>query len=84
MENKLAIEVAKNLLKIKAGVPMRLGLYAGFDYGRAWYDEEVNNKWHSSYGGGIWLNGAQMITARVSYFKGSDPGRIVFGLNLPT
>lgn len=74
-------DVRMDLLKIKAGVPMRLGLYGGFDYGRAWFDEENNSKWHSSYGGGIWLNGAQMITARVSYFKGSDPGRIVFGLN---
>ncbi len=70
-----------DLVKIKAGIPMRLGLFTGFDYGRVWYDNENSKKWHSSYGGGIWLNGAQMITGHVSYFKGSDPGRVVFGLN---
>lgn len=74
-------DVRLDLLKIKAGIPMRLGLFTGFDYGRVWLKGEDSNKWHNSYGGGIWLNGAQMITATVSYFKGEDPGRIVFGLN---
>ena len=70
-----------DLLKLKAGIPMRLGVFTGFDYGRVWLKDENSDKWHDSYGGGIWLNGAQMITATVSYFKGTDPGRIVFGLN---
>jgi len=70
-----------DLLKIKAGIPMRLGLFTGFDYGRVWLNNENSNKWHTSAGGGIWLNGAQMLTASISYFKGADPGRIVFGLN---
>ena len=70
-----------DLLKLKIGIPMRLGLFTGFDYGRVWLDHEKSNRWHTSYGGGIWLNGAQMITARISYFKGADVGRIVFGLN---
>ncbi len=70
-----------DLLKLKVGIPMRLGIFTGFDYGRVWLKDEDSHKWHSSFGGGIWLNGAQLITARISYFKGSDPGRIVFGLN---
>lgn len=70
-----------DLLRIKAGIPMRLGVFTGFDYGRTWLKGEESDKWHSSYGGGIWLNGAQLITATVSYFKSSDPGRIVVGLN---
>jgi hypothetical protein len=70
-----------DLLKLKIGIPMRLGIFSGFDYGRVWLKDEESNKWHTSFGGGIWLNGAQLITARISYFKGADPGRIVFGLN---
>ena len=70
-----------DLLKLKIGIPMRLGIFTGFDYGRVWLEHEKSNRWHTSYGGGIWLNGAQMITARISYFKGADVGRIVFGLN---
>ena len=68
-------------LKFKAVVPMRLGMFVGADYGRVWLNGEDSNKWHSSMGGGIWINGAETITASVSYFKGEDPGRIVFGLN---
>ena len=68
-------------LRFKAVVPLRLGLFVGADYGRIWLNGEDSNKWHSSMGGGLWINGAQSITATVSYFKGEDPGRIVFGLN---
>ena len=68
-------------LRFKAVVPLRLGVFVGADYGRVWLNGEDSNKWHSSMGGGFWINGAQSITATVSYFKGEDPGRIVFGLN---
>jgi len=71
-----------DILKLKIGVPMRLGVFGGFDYGRVWLSNEDSDRWHTSYGGGIWLNGAQMVTARVSYFQGQDnEGRVVFGLN---
>ncbi|MGV0830676.1 metallophosphoesterase [Empedobacter brevis] len=68
-------------LRFKAVVPLRLGLFIGADYGRVWLSGEDSDKWHSSMGGGLWINGAQSVTATVSYFKGEDPGRIVFGLN---
>ncbi len=68
-------------LRFKAIVPMRLGVFVGADYGRVWLQGEDSNKWHTSTGGGIWLNGAQSVTATISYFKGQDPGRVVFGFN---
>lgn len=74
-------DIRYDALKFTAIIPMRLGVFAGFDYGRVWYNGEKSNKWHNAWGGGIWLNGVQSITATVSYFKGEDPGRIVFGLN---
>ncbi|UWX67633.1 metallophosphoesterase [Empedobacter stercoris] len=68
-------------LRFKAIVPLRLGVFVGADYGRVWLNGEDSDKWHSSMGGGLWINGAQSITATISYFKGEDPGRVVFGLN---
>ncbi|MEG0983650.1 metallophosphoesterase [Algoriella sp.] len=68
-------------LRFTAVVPMRLGVFVGADYGRVWLDGEDSNKWHSSMGGGIWINGVQSVTATLSYFKGEDPGRIVIGIN---
>lgn len=68
--------------KIKGSfVPMTYGLLGGFDYGRVWLKDEVSNKWHQSVGGGIWLNGLNVITAKLSYFKSADDqARISFGL----
>jgi hypothetical protein len=59
---------------------MKYGILAGFDYGRVWVDDDSSRKWHNSMGGAIWLNSVDAITAKLSYFHGSDGGRIAFGL----
>lgn len=71
-----------NLGKIRGGLlPMSYGLIGGFDYGRVWIDNEDSNKWHQSYGGGIWLNGLNVLTARLTYFQSTtDRARVAFGL----
>ena len=62
-------------------IPMTYGILGGFDYGRVWLDGEKSNKWHRSFGGGIWLNGLNVITARLTCFKSVDNDvRIAFGL----
>ncbi|WP_163399383.1 metallophosphoesterase [Flavobacterium fluviatile] len=64
----------------KTIAPLTYGILAGFDYGRIWLDGEDSKKWHNDFGGGIWLNGINLITARVSYFKSPDErGRVVVG-----
>ena len=69
--------------KLKTGfLPIKYGVYAGYDYGRVWTEGDDSKKWHQSAGGGIWFSGVDALTAKVSYFKGSDAGRIVFGLSL--
>jgi predicted nuclease with TOPRIM domain len=61
-------------------VPMTYGILAGFDYGRIWLDGENSKKWHQDYGGGLWLNAINTVTARITYFKSPDEsGRIIFG-----
>jgi 3',5'-cyclic AMP phosphodiesterase CpdA len=60
--------------------PLTYGILAGFDYGRVWLDVQDSKKWHQDYGGGLWLNAINVITARISYFQSPDEkGRVIFG-----
>ncbi len=63
-------------------IPMSYGFFGGYDYGRVWLEGESSNKWHQSIGGGLWLNGLNTLTARLSYFKAiaNEEVRIAFGL----
>lgn len=61
-------------------IPMKVGMLGGFDYGRVWVDNESSAKWHQSVGGGLWLNGADALTIRATYFQSSDGGRVNVGL----
>lgn len=74
-------DVRYNLGQFTAGfIPMSYGVYGGFDYGRVWQPEEYSNKWHNSYGAGIWVNAIEQATLHCSYFSSVDGGRFVFGL----
>jgi predicted phosphohydrolase len=71
-----------NIGKIKKSIiPMSYGILGGFDYGRVWLDGQDSNKWHQSLGGGLWINGLNAITGRITYFKSQDDrARITVGL----
>ncbi|PAM96574.1 metallophosphoesterase [Flavobacterium sp. IR1] len=59
--------------------PLTYGVLGGFDYGRIWLDGENSDKWHQDYGGGLWLNAVNVLTARIQYFKSPDEiGRVIF------
>lgn len=61
-------------------IPIVLGIYGGFDYGRVWISGDTSNVWHTSYGGGIFVSGLNLITARASLFGSDDGARFNFGL----
>ena len=61
-------------------IPLTLGLYTGFDYGRVWTPEEDSGVWHTSFGGGFFLNGADILSARLALFASEDGPRVSFGL----
>lgn len=61
-------------------LPVTMGLYGGFDYGRVWLPTESSNVWHTSYGGGFFLNGADILSARVALFNSEDGLQFSFGL----
>ena len=70
-----------SLTKFKTGLlPLGLGLYGGFDYGRVWLPNSKSNKWHTSAGGGVFLNGADIISASLAVFNSDDGLRVNFGL----
>ncbi|WP_240337982.1 metallophosphoesterase [Gelidibacter japonicus] len=64
----------------KTFIPLKVGVFGGYDYGRVWEKNDNSNQWHQSYGGGLWLTGAELLTARVSYFNSIEGGRIGFGV----
>ena len=70
-----------NLKSVKTGLmPVQIGLFGGFDYGRVWIKEDSSNRWHTSVGGGLWLVGADMINLNLSVFDSVDGAYFNFGL----
>ncbi|APD06218.1 hypothetical protein UJ101_00679 [Flavobacteriaceae bacterium UJ101] len=64
-----------------AVIPISWGILGGFDYGRVWADDvEDSDKWHNSYGGGLYINAAQVMTGKITYFQSDDGSRIAFGV----
>ena len=69
-------------------VPIRIGIYGGFDYGKVWVDDMLvmnptlnnQNDWNTSFGGGFFLNMAKMMTLNISAFNSDDNLRLAFQL----
>lgn len=61
-------------------VPAAFGFYGGFDYGRVWQPNEDSDIWNTSYGGGLFLNAADIVSLRAGIFNSSDGTRFSFGL----
>ena len=61
-------------------LPVTPGIYGGFDYGRVWLPAEESNTWHNSYGGGFFINGADILSFNAGLFNSSDGMRFAFGL----
>jgi hypothetical protein len=74
-------DIRFSLNKIKTTIlPVNLGLYGGFDYGRVWFPGDASHSWHTSYGGGVFLNGADILTTNLALFHSDDGLRFSFGL----
>ncbi|QAA81267.1 phosphoesterase [Aequorivita sp. H23M31] len=69
------------LPNIKIGLyPLQMGIYGGVDLGRVWLKNESSDKWHNSYGGGVWFNGSGGLNANFNWFSSTEGPRITFGL----
>lgn len=61
-------------------IPVKLGVYGGFDYGRVWLEEDTSEKWHNAYGGGFFINAVDLVSANLGVFNSTDGVRVAFGL----
>ena len=59
-------------------IPLKVGLFGGVDYGRIWLDQQDSKKWHNSYGGGVFINGVNTMTANLGVFNSNDGLRVTF------
>lgn len=65
-------------------IPFSVGLLAGFDHGRVWYEAEggESDTWHYSYGGGFWISPFDVFALNVSVFRGNNlQNRVIVGGN---
>ncbi len=61
-------------------LPLKLGVLAGFDYGRVWVNGENSNDWKTSYGAGFWVVGAEIINLNFYIFNSREGAYVRFGL----
>ena len=74
-------DVRWNITDLKSNIiPVKLGVYGGFDYGRVWVPDEDSTKWHNAVGGGVFLNFVNMFATNFSLFKGSEDIRFAFAM----
>ena len=74
-------DVRFNLNSIKTSIiPVQYGVFTGFDYGRVWLNNENNNNWKTSYGGGLWLSAAELVNLNISIFNSKEGAYFNFGL----
>ncbi len=70
-----------SLKKMRTSIlPTAMGLFAGFDYGKVWMPTVDSNTWHTSYGGGFFLNAADLLSINLAVFNSKDGPRFSFGL----
>ena len=70
-----------SLKRMKTGLlPVTMGVYAGYDYGRVWLPNEDSDTWHISYGGGLFFNASDIMSFNLAYFDSADGPRFTFGL----
>ncbi len=61
--------------------PLKLGVSVGFDYGRVWVEDDNSERWHSNYGGSLFVNAFNAFTGNLGYYIGEDGGRFNFTIN---
>ena len=70
-------------LKTKA-LPLSMGIFGGFDYGRVWFDGDetalLDRQWHTAVGGGLYFAPFDILAINFSYFRGDgEVNRFRFG-----
>lgn len=64
-------------------IPLSVGIYGGFDYGRVWLSSQSSDVWHTAYGGGLWLAPLDFLVFSAGYFTSPEDQRFYFGMGFP-
>ena len=62
-------------------IPITVGVYGGFDYGRVWQEGEHSRQWHTAAGGGIWVSALSSLSLQMALFNSTDGNLLSIGLN---
>lgn len=81
-------DIRWNLRSVKTNLlPTNIGLFGGFDYGKVWglpdntvFIPNDSSKPNTSYGGGIFINAANIFAGNIGAFTGDDGLRITVTL----
>ena len=81
-------DVRYNISNLRTAIlPINIGIYTGFDYGKVWgtpttltVSLDNSSKPNTSFGGGIFLNAANMLTTSLGVFNGNEGARVTFNL----
>lgn len=77
-------DVRVSLGRLRNGIiPISVGAYGGFDYGRVWFPNENSDVWHTSPGAGVYFKMGGFAALNLAYFDADEGGRFTFGLSLP-
>ena len=63
-------------------LPLQIGVLGGVDAGRIWLEEEESEKIHTSIGGGVWLQTANLLKAQLQVFGFDEGMRLSFKLTI--
>ena len=81
-------DIRWNIRRIRTEImPLNIGVYAGFDYGKVWGTPSslvnplhISNSLNTSYGGGFFVNAANLFVGSVGLFNSTDGTRFTFNL----
>ena len=74
-------DIRLNLRKIKTTLlPVYIGIYGGFDYGKVWVKNIDSNQWNTSIGGGIFFNATNMMTGKIAAFHSQEGVQVAFSI----
>lgn len=72
-----------NFNKFKTAVlPLQFSLYGGYDYGRIWVNNDPDNAWQQSFGGGIIISSSNIINGDLALFSSDDGLRFTLGFGV--
>jgi len=79
-----ATDLRLQIFEGKGSVPVTIGVFGSFDYGKAFFDEDDfdDTSLHTSVGGGLYFSPLSLASFRVGYFVGDEDTQITLGGSL--